>query len=337
MKPCFEQLESRQCPTTITFDGGALRIIGSPIADRIAVRQADDVVRVSGSASGSFQDVTSIFIDAGDGSDLVDVRRVRISIIEIHGGAGNDRILGAPQAKAFGGLGDDFYDDDSRRMQGHWEGGGEYDCNADKWTDGYWYGDIRQGGRGTCSWNSAVSKWIAIGGRPRITYLGSLNYTVQVGMLSGRVVFGGFVYVDAYSPVKEEFYPALIERLWMQQGYPWGAAWPDEAWREITGRSSEVIYGYPGAGDLAQWSRSKSPALFVAFGTKDVGWIDPSLNASHAYFKIRDEYFKGISGLLLRDPWGTDGGRVKWGDPDDGIIWISYARLATSINYRSAG
>lgn len=315
----FDQLELRDM-TAVDFTDGFLRIVGDDLRNVIVLRRVRDGLSLSGSEKGLFQDVQSIHVDAAGGDDRVDFRGVVVpGEIEIHGGSGNDVILAATD-KVFGGLGDDFFDDLRPKVQTSWDGGGGYDCKADKWTDGYSPSDSRQSARGTCGFLAVFNAWMAKGGRPQITYLGNMLYGVRVGNLSGRVTFAGFVYADAYSHTPEEFYPALVERLWMQQGYPWGSVWPDEAWHAITGRTSEVRYGYAGA-DFVQWARvgmQSGMAVFVA--TKEVGWVAPGLHQWHAYRLIREDR----GGVWVFDPHGV-------------IKWIGWYPLMNSINYASRG
>lgn len=330
----FDELEHRDL-TSVTFVDGALTILGDATRNVITVRQSHGAIVVGGnSGTGTFQDVRSIFIDSGPGNDHIDFRGVILPAeIEAHGGEGDDRIFGTAAARVFGEAGNDFYYDGWLRGQGHWDGGGGYDCNADIWTDGYSHNDVRQSARGTCSYLSALSAWIAKGGRPQIRHFGNGLYDVRIGLIHKRVVFVGFVYADAYSPVKTEFWVALAERAWMQVGYPWGAAWADEAWYAITRRNSEVRWGYPGT-DLVQWVRSGLAAgQFVSVGTKESGYVSPKLIAFHAFWIVREDR----GGVWARNPWGLDGAKVPSGDPDDGYVWVSWGQLRASIDYASRG
>jgi hypothetical protein len=56
--------------------------------------------------------------------------------------------------------------------------------------------------------------------------------------------------------------------------------------------------------------------------------ISPMLVANHAYTVMG---LDSAGNIILRNPWGTDGGQVASGTPGDGIITISWAVFKQSM------
>src|SRR5438309_782434 len=68
----FDCLESRDMPSTASFSGGVLSIIGTPQADRIHLRESASRLTVDGfSGSISVSQIRKITIDARGGDDVV--------------------------------------------------------------------------------------------------------------------------------------------------------------------------------------------------------------------------------------------------------------------------
>src|SRR5262245_9078303 len=109
-RPTIDALDDRTVPAslsvTATLSSGVLKITGSPLDDRIVVRQMNSQITVQDGLTttkptvGSFASskVTHSGVDSKDGNDIVDVGGSRSDAVRVParllGGAGQDELNG---------------------------------------------------------------------------------------------------------------------------------------------------------------------------------------------------------------------------------------------------
>lgn len=125
-----------------SVDSGVLSVMGTSSADRISVSVSGSnlIAKRNGvSVPVPLWSLQKIVVNAGDGNDLVDVKKVALPV-EIDGGAGNDTIYGGLAGDTLlGGEGDDrLYGGDGNDSL---TGGAGVDLlqgqNGDDWIDGH--------------------------------------------------------------------------------------------------------------------------------------------------------------------------------------------------------
>jgi hypothetical protein len=218
------------------------------------------------------------------------------------------------------------------------------DFLADQWAaGGVSPTDVAQQNAPTCSFLAALTSVARThtadlaGG---IHYLGHAHYSVnlfevtdpntQAGKwVTEDVVFDGTLTPYDPQPTADgKFWTILYQRAWTQERTALGlqdAAWPDEALTALTGK--------PTAGALSQdawdffYSLSLGKNVVTATGS-NTSVISPLLVASHAYTVMGLDSFGNV---VLRNPWGIDGGQTASGIPSDGLITIPWAVIKSSM------
>ena len=173
-----------------------------------------------------------------------------------------------------------------------------------------------------------------------ITYLGSFQYNVRLyrpgeGNAAGqwitqKVYFDGtYTSFDCRPPAGNDFWCLLYQRAWEQERKFEGKSdvtQPSDAFTALTGQ--------PAGGDWATnttlfWQLLQTPGVNLVVATKTTqADISPKLIADHAYAVVG---LDANQNLILRNPWGFDGGTVASGNPNDGLITLTWAEYSQSI------
>ncbi len=256
------------------------------------------------------------------------------------GGPANDTLLGGAGFDVLrGGAGNDYLDAGSRGE--NVDGGDGWDLDVWQWdTGGPQVTDVAQRNAPTCSFLAALGAvaWTDPASLDQgITYLGNNSYSVRlfranaVGggqWVTQQVTFDGSWTANDPQPVGEgKFWVVLYQRAWQQERAAEGkpdSAWPDEAFIALTGTSS---YGYyASAKDL--FYQVVAGGYRIVASTLDSSAISPKLVANHAYTVLGVD---ASGNVVLRNPWGIDGGAQASDAPGDGIITLSWAEFQASM------
>jgi hypothetical protein len=274
------------------------------------------------------------------------------------GGAGNDKLYGGSGTDyLYGEDGNDFLDAGSAYE--YTNGGNGSDFNAYVTAvNGATYTDVRQGNSPTCWLVSSISSVAHTGVNlaSRISYLGSNTY--RVGMYNTSGVYTN-VYVsfngdtnsaDAVPATEGESWVLLTQRAYLQSrgisitNPPGG--WADGPLFALTGRSASSYYNAVGSSmgsaDLTRIQNALAANRNVIADTRDSA-SDLSTNMLvnwHQYTVVRVEvsyiqisWFRlPIYNVVLRNPWGYDGGATTSGDPTDGEVRVSWSDFARSMD-----
>lgn len=266
----------------------------------------------------------------------------------IYGEAGNDVLLGQDGYDyLLGGDGVDFLDDGNRFAQEYADGGAGLDFNADVVAiNGTTLHDVHQQGAPTCSFLSTLSglarlgtdftKWVRYAG-----YLdGNPQYDVAFWKSGGwtwtRVAFDGTLnWTDTKPAVEGESWVVLMQRAWIRFHGNNGAAWPEQAYFALTGRTAAVQH-YVADADFQRIANALRSNRLVITATVS----NPSartLVGDHAYTVV-DTWGSGSNlWVRVRNPWGVDGGREAYADPNDGLIWVRWSDFKTNMRYLAIG
>jgi RTX calcium-binding nonapeptide repeat (4 copies)/Calpain family cysteine protease len=270
----------------------------------------------------------------------------------LYGGDGNDKLYGgAGYDYLYGQNGDDFLDAGS---SGEYVNGGlGYDYNAYVTAvNGATYTDIRQGSSPTCWLVSSISSVARTGVdlSARITYIG--NDTYRVGMYNTSRVYT-YYYVNfngdrnsadaVANPSQEgESWVIITQRAYLQSrgisltNPPGG--WADGPLTAFTGRSS-TTYNNPVGSSFAYSNFTYIDYLVhhgynVVADTRDNA-ADLSTNMLIAWhqYTVVDTWGSGANAwVLVRNPWGYDGGATTYGDANDGFVWLTWSQFASSMD-----
>lgn len=279
----------------------------------------------------------------------------------LDGGAGNDKIYGGTGYDyLYGGDHDDFLDAGAAGESV--TGGNGYDINAWVWAvNGATYDDVIQGASNACWIDSAMSSaaFHGVNFASRISYAGNNWY--NVGIYSGVGTVGAYVTESVYFDGTVNSHDARLNPN--QEGETW-ALLTQRAYLELRGLSiSATVPGNPGhplqnfTGRNSTWigmdfnrmSTALSANQNVVCLTK--GTADQlsttMLVPFHAYTVMRVEsevtyipIWTGYSYMqmpvvnnfvVLRNPHGADNGGTTWGNPNDGLVRVSWADFSASM------
>lgn len=103
-RPNLEGYEDRLVPASLSLtSAGVLTIIGNDASETIQLRQGNGVISIAGTNGGvRASAVRSVYVEARGGNDTVDLRTVLVPCV-VHGGGGNDYILGGENADTLTG------------------------------------------------------------------------------------------------------------------------------------------------------------------------------------------------------------------------------------------
>lgn len=261
----------------------------------------------------------------------------------LYGEEGDDQLFGfAGNDKLDGGAGSDWLEAGSAEEIAEFGPnitGQDKDWNAHRWAiNGATFDDIRQGTIGNCSFLAALSS-LALRGvdlAGRIRYLGDFMYQVEIFDKKGKpapqkVRFAGTGNSNDPNPAAPgEFWTILFRRAFLKayRAIDDGLN-PGVAVTTLTGRPSTFL----------KWAKdSSNDKVFdqmeldirerrnVVTGTHMKGFFDLSLIAGHAYTVVgvqRDTAGKP-GWVLVRNPWGYDGGSATYANPNDGLVKVSW-------------
>src|SRR5262245_7882386 len=270
----------------------------------------------------------------GPGSDLL---YGQAGADTLYGQDGNDELFGqAGWDSLYGQGGDDWLQAGSAGQTA--VGGDGTEFNAHKWAlNGATYGDVNQTGVGSCVFLSALSgaAWQGADLAGRITYLGGYQYQVKLYNADTEaawyepVTFDGTIQMDGDKRLdpdwdeEGEFWTILYQRAYLQMTDAIGASYtdPDYAMYAVTGRSVETHNpGIPFVQPAAV-AAALAAGLVVTAGNADQTDV---VFDYHSYTVLGVYQESGTWYIKLRNPWGYDGGSVTWGDPNDGILVMTW-------------
>jgi hypothetical protein len=278
-------------------------------------------------------------IDGGAGNDTLVGRGAQDTLV---GGDGNDCLFaGSGSGTLDGGAGVNFFD----RGTGNPTliRSGTLDFVADQWAvGGAQPQDVVQEFAPTCSFLASLASDARLHGTDLvlgITYLGNAEYGVRLfeagaGAGTGTwvtedVTFnGGLTSYDPQPVSAGKFWVVLYQRAWVELRAAQGlsaVAWPGDALTALTGQGTYVFAGsnawyffqclYYGYNVVCSTNLSQSG-------------LSPTLVANHAYTVLG---LDSAGNILMRNPWGFDGGQIASGVASDGIITLSWADFARSM------
>jgi Ca2+-binding RTX toxin-like protein len=300
-------------------------------------------------------------VEGGPGNDTISGVQGGSNLI--HGGEDNDRITGGNNDdKLYGESGDDqlFGLNGNDQLYGDYgndwlEAGSvqevadfgpnpyglDKDYNAHQWAiSGATYDDIRQGRIGNCSFLAALSS-LALRGvdlESRIRYLGDFIYEVKLYDLKGhlapqRVRFNGFGNNRDPEPAAAgEFWTVLYRRAFLKvygaidDGLPLTQPLTVLTGKPSTFRPLKDTDPAANASVFNEMEEAIRAARNVTTATPAKGFLTVELVYKHAYTVVsvqRDPAGQPES-VVVRNPWGRDGGSAPSGNPDDGLIALSW-------------
>lgn len=282
----------------------------------------------------------------------------------LYGGTGNDKLYGgAGYDYLFGQDGSDFLDAGSAGE--YVNGGSGYDFNAyQPVVGGATYTDIRQGGSPTCWLVSAISA-AAYSGYDlgsRISYYGNNLYRVGMYNTSGvytnvYVTFDGTINgADARAnPYQEgESWVTITQRAYLQsRGLsittpPSG--WADTSILALTGHHATTYNRNETELPSENISRIQTALAnhqSVIADTRDsnsdlstnmlVGWhqytvLRVETTWRHINLGFGSSFWLPTYSVVVRNPWGYDGGATASGDANDGEIRLSWYDFSRSMD-----
>jgi hypothetical protein len=365
--PSLEDLEGRTLPavgvTACLLANGTLSIRGTPGNDTIVVRDTNGRLSIDGlKFSVSAARVGRLWIDAGAGNDLVDLRPTEgqgfTAPATILGGAGNDTLYGGVGDDVlYGGPGSDTLDGGPGNNWLDAGGPGEHvvnGWNAYGWAaNGTSYRDVVQGDTGTCSFCAALATAARRGVdlADRIHYLGHFTYRVRLFdpaadvwttrdvHFNGRMVqtSGPGWVTDPGTTPEGKFWTVLYQRAYLElMGFnPMNgdqvASFPGDSLNHalavvtgtpVTCAGSTMLTPVALRQDLLQ-----GDGLSACTGTVS----SPYLIGDHTYM-VDNVFVQGTSWYVrLYNPWGMDGGVTQ--GRNDGLVTLDWATFVANCNY----
>lgn len=134
-----------------------------------------------------------------------------------------------------------------------------------------------------------------------------------------------------FVPVKNRSWEPPLPQ-WIAYHGDDGVAWPHEAQFALTGNEGSWHFGITDDDAWAIYYALQDGRAIIA-GT-DAYTVSSNLITNHAYAVV------GLSGdgtwdnlwVLVRNPWGVDGGEPS-GDPNDGLVWVRWSDFKASMIY----
>lgn len=386
--PQFESLEDRTVPTTATLDNGMLTILGTSKSDSITIKQTINHISITGVAEYFLTSkVTGITIMGLEGNDRIDAVGMNLSCT-IHGGAGNDFIIGSGVADVlfgedgndrlfgkygndtlyggdgndllfgnqgtdalYGQAGDDFLDDGNPAVSEATNGGSGMDWIADVVAiNGTSMSDVNQTAAPSCGFLSSLQGLA----NNRYDFTKNIKYngyrtdgtpSYQVKLFSNgawkwhTVDFtGSLTATDTAPAVEGESWVVLMQRAWIQQHGKGGRCWPHEAILALTGSAAKSSRYQVVDSDFNAIQTALAGKKLVVGGTHNHALSTSYLVSNHAYTVIGTFGFKNdflnidTRFVILRNPWGKDGG-IGDSHPDDGVVILSWKEFKANMQY----
>jgi Ca2+-binding RTX toxin-like protein len=332
------------------FSGGVkhLEFIGGAGNDTFVNNALDLAVTAYGNAGndwlvgGSKND----FLYGGAGNDWLSGRGGNDTL---YGGAGDDWLLG--------GDGSDFLDAGSAAEQ-HVYGGSGYNFNAYKWVvNGTTGSEVNQRMTPTC-WVLAPLAAAADSGidlASRIKYLGNGLYSVKlmglafpeyVSLEGGRLDFEPEPSADGESWVLL-YHRALMQALGVNWKDPnaYHGGFPSDVMPYLTGRSADshgVVdlfgWGHFGFSDMVMMKDALMAGKLVCactrqgdYGTWNIGGSVTTGKLVGAHCYAVESINLATGQIVLRNPWGTDGGPNPVG-ANDGLVTLTFDEFYGSFS-----
>lgn len=269
----------------------------------------------------------------------------------LYGGDGNDLLFGNQGTDAlFGQAGDDFLDDGNPAVSETTTGGSGMDWIADVVAiNGTTMSDVNQRGAPSCGFLSSL-QGLANNGydfTKNIKYNGyrtdgTPSYQVKLfsnGAWKWHTVdfTGSLTATDTAPAVEGESWVVLMQRAWIQQHGNGGRCWPHEAILALTGAVAKSSRYQVVDSDFSAIQTALAGKKLVVGGTHDT-LTTSSLVSNHAYTVVGAIGFKNdflhidTRMVMLRNPWGYDGGTGS-GDIDDGYLLLSWSVFQKSMKY----
>ncbi|MCC6417709.1 MAG: hypothetical protein IT429_05615 [Gemmataceae bacterium] len=267
------------------------------------------------------------------------------------GGAGNDWLFGNESNDWLsgegewdvlrGGGGSDVLDAGGRGEDVDGEDGADLDVYG--WdAGGAQAADVAQRAAPVCGFLAALGAVAHAEGATvanGIAYVGGFTYRVSLFRASPDGAAGQWVTQDVYfdgtltsadpQPTGEgKFWPILYQRAWLQERAALGLsdlATPAEALTAVTGRPAT---GFLATDEGAFRQALAEGRLMVASSHPTDDAVGPKVVSNHGYAILGVD---GSGNILLRNPWGIDGGPQASGDPNDAIVALSWPEYAQSM------
>lgn len=346
--------------TVTASDGGSATVNGQ---GGIALT----LVQISGSTGNDTIDVdtgTASYVYGGGGNDTLHGGSGRDWL---DGGNGNDRLFGYDNNDSLfgrsgadyirGGNGSDFLDDGSGTDSEDISGEAGDDFWAARITFGGMSGaDVDQRGTPTC-WvlaplAAAADQGINLAGR--ITYLGDGEYRVKLLGTGGNYSYetvklsGGIASFEPTTPDSESWVILFHRAIMQAKGVDWSnqsaysGGWPADVLTYLTGRSVQGYGNNVWGGDFNMQQMTEMKQKLDAgklvcactrqgdYGSWNAGGSvsSPLLVGAHCYEVV--DINTDTQKVILRNPWGVDGGDTISG-ADDGLVTISFTTFYNSI------
>ncbi len=344
----------------INLTGRQVASVASSSVSKIVVNTlgGDDVVQLNQDKYGSQPITQPVVINGGDGNDYL---AAGWGPTTINAGGGNDTILAGPGTDTINtGTGNNtIYESTGNATIVN--GGGKDTVipppsqspapsataptfNTRNWAPaGIQPADVIQQQAPTCAFLAALQtvaqtdpSFLNSG----ITYLGWYEYQVRLfrpnadgvtGTWVNQVVYynGTVTATDCRLPSDGDYWAILYQRAWEQERTFEGksdVAFPSDAFLALTGRAG----GWDWATNLPLFQALVSNPgvkLVVATNTNPSA-ISPMLIANHAYSVVGIDPFGNV---VVRNPWGYDGGAVASGNPNDGLVTLTWAQFSQSM------
>lgn len=270
----------------------------------------------------------------------------------LYGGEGNDLLFGNQGTDTlFGESGNDFMDDGNPAVAEPINGGTGMDWNADVVAlAGTTMSDVNQTAAPSCGFLSSL-QGLANNGydfTKNIKYNGYRTDgtpSYQVKLFSNNAwkwhtvdFTGSLTATDTTPAVEGESWVILLQRAWIQQQGNGGRCWPHEAILALTGSAAKASRYQVVDSDFSAIQTALAGNKLVVSGTHNQGLSTTKLVVNHAYTVIGTTGFKidflniDTRLVMLRNPWGHDGGTGD-SQPQDGIIILSWKDFQTSMKY----
>jgi Ca2+-binding RTX toxin-like protein len=359
-----DSLEGGEGADTVRGDGDNDTVAGNGGTDTLYGGDGNDTMRGGDEADTIYGNEGNDTCHGGWGDDRI---FGHAGDDDLYGDEGNDRLFGwLGNDELYGGADNDWLEAGSAEEAA--DGGSGEDFNAHVWAvDGAACTDIHQGNSDTCTFLATLSSLARTGTvdlEARISYRGDYTYIVslysETGMVATRSVTfdgtyitegpgdafdGGATFYDPAPSVEGESWVILMQRayagLMSFQGMVDTAEYrlSSVAYHALTGHTGEYLE--PDDFSFADLSN------YIADGDRTIvagTWDDADDLTSdqlvewHTYTVIRTRVDEaGNRFVMLRNPWGYDGGDSVTGDPDDGLVEISWADFRGSFSHMYVG
>jgi hypothetical protein len=314
---------------TLIGNGGNDQILGGDANDTLYGSDGNDSLYGEGGNDQILGGNGNDTLYGGEGND------------SLSGEGGNDRLFGEGGADQLRGSdGNDWLDSGSTGEV--LDGGNGTDWNARVWViNGVSPGDVLQRGAPTCSFMASLVSCVQGGLNlaSRISYLGNFQYNVP--LFNGRVWTNQVVTFDGstnkYDPqpaTEGESWVILYQRAYIQMLGNDGSGWPNTALTALTGRATTSLNYAPRDAEFYTVEAALRQGRFVVTATyPNNPNQSPLLVNQHAYTVVSvSRNAAGQPGsVVVRNPWGYDGGRQVVGNAGDGYVTLTWAQFKASM------